>query len=102
MLDLKLFMQPATEQKLKKILNTVTDGESFAQGIIDYQIKELQQSSLNLKLDLDEFEKKYQMSSELFYEQFSQGKLGDETDFIIWSGLVEMLRYNQAQLLMLK
>ena len=38
------------------------------------------------------------MSSELFYGQFSQGKLGDEADFIIWSGLVEMLRYNQAQL----
>ena len=98
MLNIKLFMQPATEKKLKTILNTITDGESFAQGIIDYQIKELQQSSLNLKLDLDEFEKKYQMSSELFYGQFSHGKLGDETDFIIWSGLVEMLRYNQAQL----
>ena len=38
------------------------------------------------------------MSSETFYQQFSQGQLGDETDFIIWSGLIEMFQDNQSQL----
>ena len=98
MLDIQLSVQPTTEQKLKKILSTVTNTESFDQGIIDYQIKERQKSLLNLKLDLKEFEEKYQMSSEKFYEQFSQGTLGDETDFIIWSGLIEMFQANQSQL----
>ncbi|MBE9196618.1 MULTISPECIES: hypothetical protein [Synechocystis] len=98
MLDIKLTLQPDTEQKLKIILDSGIDNERFAQNIIDYQIKELQRGILNLKLDLDEFERKYQMSSELFYEQFSQGILDDETDFMIWSGLVELLRHNQSQL----
>ena len=38
------------------------------------------------------------MSSEKFYEQFSQGTLDDEADFIIWSGLIEMFQDNQSQL----
>jgi hypothetical protein len=42
---------------------------------------------LNLKLDLAALEKQYQMTSKEFYQQFSQGILGDESDLIIWSGL---------------
>jgi hypothetical protein len=34
MLDFHLSVQPKTEQRLKIILNSVEDGESFAKGII--------------------------------------------------------------------
>ncbi len=98
MLDIQFSVNPTTEQKLRKILNSVSNKESFAQGIIDYQIQERQKSILNLKLDLKEFEQKYQMSSDIFYEQFSQGALGDEADFMIWSGLIEMLEQNKSEL----
>lgn len=98
MLDIKLSLQPDTEQKLKTILSSGIDNERFAQSIINYQIQELRRGILNLKIELDEFEKKYQMSSELFYEQFSHGILSDEADFMIWSGLVELIRHNQSQL----
>lgn len=57
MLDIQFSVNPTTEQKLRKILSHVSDEESFAQGIIDYQIQERQKSILNLKLDLKEFEK---------------------------------------------
>jgi hypothetical protein len=98
MLDIQLALSPTTEQKLKKILDSVTNSEAFAQGIIDYQIKERQKILLNIRLELKEFEQKYQIASDIFYKQFSQGLLGDETDFIIWSGLIEMLRQNQSDL----
>jgi hypothetical protein len=49
-------------------------------------------------LDLKEFEQKYQMTSEEFQERFSQGVLGDDADFMVWSGLYEMLCHNQMQL----
>jgi hypothetical protein len=98
MLDIKLSLQPDTEQKLKTILNSGIDNERFAQSIINYQIQELQRGILNLRIELDEFERKYQMSSELFYEQFSHGILNDEADFMVWSGLVELMRHNQSQL----
>jgi hypothetical protein len=98
MLDIQLTLKPSTEQKLKKIIDGVTNSEEFAQGIIEYQINQRRKSLLNIKLELKEFEQKYKMSSDVFYEQFTKGLLGDETDFIIWSGLIEMLRQNQAEL----
>jgi len=98
MLDFQFSLQPQTEQRLKKILNSIQDTESFARSIISYQISELQKSILNLRLDLDELEQKYQMTSQEFQEKFSQGILEDDADFMVWSGLYEMLCQNQLQL----
>lgn len=102
MLSLKLHIQPQTEKKLKKILTYAKDEEIFAQNIIDYQIAELQKGILNLRLDLKQFEEKYQMSSDKFYQQFEQGISGDDEDFIIWAGIYEMFRENEHRLRELK
>lgn len=72
------------------------DTEAFALNIIAYQVSELQKGFLNLRLELDDFERKYNMTSAEFYKDFSDGLLEDESDFIIWAGLYEMLCQNQA------
>ncbi|MEA5619201.1 hypothetical protein VB711_15340 [Cronbergia sp. UHCC 0137] len=41
-------------------------------------------------LDINKFEKKYQLTSEQFEEQFNSGTLGDEMDFFEWFGLYEL------------
>jgi len=97
MLDFHLSVQPKTEQRLKIILNSIEDEENFAQSIINDQIARLQRAILNLRLDLKAFEQKYQITSEQFYQEFSQDILGDEEYFIIWSGLYEMLCQNEIQ-----
>jgi hypothetical protein len=102
MINLQLSIQPETEKRLKKILNSVENQENFAQGIIDYQITELEKSILSLKLDLAKFEEQYQMTSAEFYQQFFQDKLGDKADFIVWSGLYEMWCQNETYLHELK
>ena len=98
MLDFQLAMQPQTERRLKKILSQVRDTEAFALNIIAYQVSELQKGILNLRLDLDDFERKYNMTSAEFYKGFSDGTLEDEADFMTWAGLYEMLCQNQVQL----
>jgi len=98
MLNLNLDIQPQTEKKLRKIITYIQDEEIFAQNIIDYQIAELQKAILNLRLDLKEFEEKYRMLSEEFYQQFSEGISGDDEDFIVWSGIYEMFRENEMRL----
>ncbi len=98
MLNLQLNIKPQTEQKLKVILTYTQDEEIFAQNIIAYQVAELQKGILNLKLDLKEFEEKYNISSDDFYQNFSQGISGDDEDFIIWSGIYEMLRENETRI----
>ena len=72
------------------------DTEAFALNIIAYQVSELQKVFLNLRLELDDFERKYNMTPAEFYKDFSDGLLEDESDFIIWAGLYEMLCQNQA------
>ncbi|HLC15337.1 MAG TPA: hypothetical protein VJL89_03825 [Thermodesulfovibrionia bacterium] len=98
MLSLNLHVQPQTEQKIKKILTYTKDEETFAQSIIAYQIAELQKGILNLNLDLKQFEEKYQMPTEKFYQQFEQGVLDDNEDFIVWAGIYEMLASNKQRL----
>ncbi len=98
MLNLKLHIQPQTEKRLKKILTYTEDEERFVQNIIEYQIKELQKGIMNLRLDLKEFEEKYRMTSEEFYQKFEQGISEDDEDFIVWSGIFEMFRENEQKL----
>jgi hypothetical protein len=102
MLNFQLVIQPQTEQRLRKILNDTQDYEAFAQGIINYQITELQKAILNIQLDLQSYEKNYQMPSDSFYEKFLQGDLNDDEDFMIWSGLYELLIENKNKLCELK
>jgi hypothetical protein len=40
--------------------------------------------------DLEQFEIKYQLTSEQFVEQFNSGSLGDEMDYFEWFSLCEL------------
>ena len=50
-----------------------------------------------MRIDLQEYEVKYQMTSAEFYEQFTEENLDDRAKFIIWAGLYEMLLENESQ-----
>ncbi len=95
---LNLNLQPSTEVRLKKILALHGDDERFAQKIIACQTAELKKSLLGLRLDLQTFEKRYQMPSEQFYLRFQAGELNDDEDFMLWAGTYELLRGSEARL----
>lgn len=40
---------------------------------------------------LSAFEEQYGLSSVEFYERYQRGELGDERDFIVWAGLIQLL-----------
>jgi hypothetical protein len=40
--------------------------------------------------DLHDFEERYDMESETFYQRFEAGELGDAMDFFEWAGLYEL------------
>jgi len=98
MLNLQLKLRPETEQRLKRILGYTHDQETFVKNIIAYQIAELKKGNLNIRLDLKQFEEKYQMNTEAFYQNFEQGKLEDSEDYMIWAGLYEILAKNTTRL----
>ncbi len=98
MLHLNLNIQPKTARRLKKILEFSKNEEAFAEGIIAYQVAETKRALLNLRVDLQTFEQKYGLSSEVFYQRYERGEMGDDEDFMVWAGLVEMLSSNEKRL----
>lgn len=100
-LQLELELQPKTEKKLRTVLAQHPDQETFVQSIIAYQIAELKRAILNIRLDLQQFERKYQQSTEHFYDLFNLNQLDDSEDYMIWAGIYELLRNNEEQLAVL-
>ena len=98
MLNLHLNVNAKTAKRFKKVLEYSRDEETFAQNVIAYQLVELRRGILNLRLDMQVFEEKYQLSSRDFYGKFRQGEMGDDEDAITWAGLVEMLDENEKRL----
>ncbi|MBW8050021.1 MAG: hypothetical protein FVQ77_06720 [Cytophagales bacterium] len=98
MLKLNIKLQPETEEKIRLMLAQHSDKEIFFQGIIKHKINELKNGIVNIKIDLQQFEEKYNLSTEDFYNKFINGELGDEEDFLIWSGIYEMQLRNEKEL----
>ena len=98
MLNLQLDLQPETEKRLTQILKQSPNQETFALNMIAYQIIEFKKAILNIRLNLNKFEKQYQLSTQHFYKQFQQGKMDDSEDFMIWSGLYELFCDNEKRL----
>ena len=88
MIQLKL--SEKTEKRLKKFMSLHKDNDLFFERILNAQLDEIKRGMLAIKQDMEKFEEKYQMKTQTFYEKFSKGELGDEDDFIIWSGIYEM------------
>lgn len=98
LLQLELNIQPQTAQRLIKVLASVPDEETFARDIIAYQIAELNKGLMNIRIDLKQFEQKYQQTTKEFYRQFQNGETDDSEDALLWAGLYEMLMDNERHL----
>lgn len=91
-------MNNKIEKLFLKIYNKYEDKQAFFQNIINYERSELKRGIVNMKIDINNFEKKYSMSNEIFSNKFETGELGDEEDFMIWAGINEMLIKNEIKL----
>ncbi len=54
-----------------------------------------------LRNDLSDFEKQYDMSSEMFWQRFQEGKTDDSMDFVEWASLVQMAHRLEKRLFLL-
>lgn len=63
--------------------------DSTLNKVISIQIAKYQTNIKQINIELEEFEKKFNMSSEECYKRFESGVLGDGGDFFEWVGLYE-------------
>ena len=78
----KYFMQQTNEIKLslKREYNLYSNAMAFYKKV------------------LQEFEKKYQLSTQTFLERFEAGQIGDEADYFDWYAFAKLLaRWQETQ-----
>jgi len=83
-------LQPNIANRIEKYLQFFGNKEIMFDKFIDYHVNRIKREIVLMQIDLKEYEKKYNMQSDKFYEQFENGQLGDSKDFILWSGIYEM------------
>ena len=67
-----------------------------------YETETCRSQLKQLQNDLSDFEKRYDMSSDMFYQRFQEGKTDDRMDFVEWASLVQMAYRLEQQLGLLK
>lgn len=66
--------------------------DSTLTKLLDYAIERHRMDLDAIEVKLHSLEEQFGMASELFYERFHRGELGDVEDFFCWDALVEMQR----------
>jgi len=83
-------LQTNIANRIENYLQFFGNKDMMFSKFIDYHINRIKREIALMQIDLTEFEKKYNLPSDKFYEQFENGLLGDSKDFILWSGIYEM------------
>ncbi len=79
--------------KLELLKETYPDRSELDQilgKLLDISLSQHRLCLKRYEQDMREFEQRYDMNSENFYQRFAAGELGDEIDFFEWSGLYEL------------
>ncbi len=70
--------------------------------LLDRETSRLISQKSRLEQQLADFEQKYSLNSDEFYEKFERGELGDVMDFVEWSATYEMVVNLRHQLSILR
>ncbi len=66
--------------------------KKLLRSAVENELKILGLGINKTKKELNRFEKKFETESSLFYEQYQDGSLGDQMDYIRWAGEYETLQ----------
>lgn len=78
---------------LEKFIEKHGDDLFISQSIskmLDYKIAKCEEKIQQLCKELKSFERTYRMKSSVFFKKFSEGKIGDDMDFIEWASIYQM------------
>ncbi len=94
----------ATLERIRSLERLYVEGyeDSFLdrslRKIFTHQLARDQANLEMLEEDLRELEARYNMNSDVFFERYTRGQLGDEADFVEWSALCKMSARLRARL----
>ncbi len=91
-------LQSNIARRIEKYMQLFGSKEIMFDKFIEYHINRIKREISLMQIDIEQYEKKYNMSSDKFYDQFEKGQLGDSKDFILWSGIYEMQMSSKKKL----
>jgi len=89
---LEEYMASTNASSLDRVLELSID------KLLDRETSRLISQKARLEQQLADFEQRYSLNSEEFYEKFERGELGDAMDFVEWSATYEMVANLRCQL----
>lgn len=88
---------------LQSLIQSTEEGDEVVEvtlsKLVSYELEKLRKRQSQLQRKLITFEEKYGLKTEEFQQAFSQGTLGDETDFFEWVAVAEIYREVSRQLI---
>lgn len=96
--QLTLTLQPNYLGKMKTLINVFGNNDLLVDKFFDYHINRLKREIIRMQYALNKYETKYNMQSDVFYQKIENGELGDDKDFVMWSGIYELLLDSKKQL----
>lgn len=85
-------------EKMQTLLKVMGNNDLFVDNFFDFHLNRLKREILRMQNALTKYEIKYQMKSDEFYKRIENGELGDDKDFVMWSGIYELLLDSKKQL----
>ncbi len=76
--------------KLEDIIRFFGSKDMMVEKFVEYHRRNAQREVARMQADLEDYEERYGMSSESFYQSFEDGELDDSKDYMLWSGIYEM------------
>ncbi|MCF6271169.1 MAG: hypothetical protein L3J41_15760 [Melioribacteraceae bacterium] len=98
MSQIRLELNSDSADKFNSYINSFRSKDLFLDKFLYFQINKLKREVARIQIDLDELEKKYNMTTAEFYTQFENSKLEDSKDFILWAGLCELQQESKNKL----
>jgi len=91
-------LQPQYVGKFQTLINAFGDENIFIDNFLEYHINRLKREIARMQFAISKYEIKYNMTSEIFYKKLESGELGDDKDFVMWSGIYELMKDSKKQL----
>lgn len=88
----------STLEKLQRLETLCASGYTDAffdkalDKLISHQITNQQSEIEVIRGDLRDFEEKYNLDSQTFFEKYQSGQMSDDADFVEWNALYKMYR----------
>ena len=96
----------ATLEKVKRLEQYLSVTNATIDPVSDQSIDKilareegrLREMNSRLSIQVSQFETQYDMTSNDFYQKYTNGSLGDAVDFIEWAATLDMLANNNSQM----